>query len=245
MSGVKRAAARKKSPQTNIRRKKFVKNLVSGMGVGQAALRAGYADKTEGSHLLKEPSVLTALQTAMEKAGITDDYLATKIHEGLNAVYPEKLTKDGRVLSPAAPDFFVRGQYIDKVFKVRGDYAPDRHIEEKKVLTINVTMDTLKGLKDCGVLEAEILDVGNEENGGRPALPAGGVRPDRPDREGPQEEDCGERCGFGEDASDAQQADEQGGVTEAGQCGEGPGEAGTPQAGPPGTDVSAIGEQHG
>jgi hypothetical protein len=151
VSGVKRV----RKPQTSIRRKKFVKNLVDGLGVGQSALRAGFAHASEGSALLREPSVLTALQTAMAKAGIDDEYLSSKIREGLEATYPTKRSKDGNVLQAEAPDFFTRGLYLDKALKVRGDYSPERHIEEKRTLTINVNMEMARGLIDCGAVTVE------------------------------------------------------------------------------------------
>lgn len=223
MTAVKRTKTSTRKKPLNIRRKKFVKNLVNGMGVGQSALRAGYADRSEGTALLRDPSVLSALQTAMVRAGIDDEYLSSKIKEGLEATYPEKRSKDGSVLQEAAPDFFTRGQYLDKAFKVRGDYAPDRHIEEKKILTINVNMDTLRGLKDCGILDAEILDGGND---GFKALPG---------RLGGDQE---ERGGVGSEAGQAEeQSDERGGVSAESQCGEGPGEAGASEASPSGVDV--------
>ena len=152
MSGVTRT----RKPQIGVRRKKFVKNLVDGLGVGQAALRAGYAHRTEGSALLREPAVLTALQAAMAKAGIDDTYLSSKIFEGLNATYPEKKSKDGGILQAAGQaDFFSRNLYLDKALKVRGDYSPERHIEEKRTLTINVNMEMARGLIDCGAVTVE------------------------------------------------------------------------------------------
>ena len=165
--GVK--LVRKQPP--NIRRKKFIKNLTDGLGVGQSALRAGYASRTEGTALLREPSVLTALQTAMEKAGIDDKYLSSKIKDGLEATYPEKKSKDGGVLQAAGQaDFFTRSIYVDKALKVRGDYSPERHIEEKRILTINVNMDMARGLRDCGAITVEEIkqlsgenDVGTDE----------------------------------------------------------------------------------
>jgi len=164
MAGVK--LVRKQPP--NVRRKKFVKNLVDGLGVGQAALRAGFAHASEGSALLREPSVLTALQTAMEKAGIDDEYLSSKIKDGLESTYPQKRAKDGSVLQDAAPDFFTRGLYLDKALKVRGDYSPERHIEEKRTLTINVNMEMAQGLIDCGAVtieEIQRLDENGANNG--------------------------------------------------------------------------------
>ena len=183
MAGVK--LVRKQPP--NVRRKKFVKNLVDGLGVGQAALRAGYAHVSEGSALLREPAVLTALQTAMVTAGIDDEYLSSKIKDGLESTYPQKRAKDGSVLQDAAPDFFTRGLYLDKALKVRGDYSPERHIEEKRTLTINVNMEMARGLIDCGAVTIEEIqrldgddDAGNikrQSNENRNLLTGGGEAP--------------------------------------------------------------------
>lgn len=219
----------KRKKVVNVRRKKFVKNLVDGLGVGQAALRAGYATRTEGSALLREPSVLTALQEAMSKAGIDDEYLSSKIKEGLEATYPEKRTKDGSILQDAAPDFFTRGQYLDKALKVRGDYAPERHIDQKQILTINVNMDTIRGLKDCGVIDVE--EITDDRRESPQALPEAGHAG------GGLQEGQGECRGAGEAGQDADQADDQGGVPEEAQRREGPGEKAAPYASPQGADV--------
>ena len=228
MAGVKRT---KKPAKVNVRRKKFVKNLVSGMGVGESALRAGYAHKTEGTALLREPSVLTALQTAMDKAGIDDEYLSCKIKEGLNAEYPEKLRKDGSVLQPSAPDFFVRQLYLDKALKIRGDYAPEKSIQENRTLTINLNMSMAKGLIDCGIIEPEEIqrleegDVyGRVESGARSLL-GEGVQACRENQE-----DSGESDGVQREA-DAEQVDIERGVSEEVELREGPGETGTLDAG--------------
>lgn len=201
MTGVKRTP----TPRLNVRRKKFIRNLTDGLGVGQSALRAGYASRTEGTALLREPSVLTALQTAMDKAGISDKYLSSKIKEGLEATYPTKLSKDGHVLQDQAPDFFTRGLYLDKALKVRGDYSPERHIEEKRTLTINVNMEMARGLVDCGVLDAEVVDelkgendVRADEKRGEPAGLLGEGEGGETGREG--QEDSGERQGISKEA---------------------------------------------
>ena len=228
MAGVKRT---KKPAKVNVRRKKFVKNLVSGMGVGESALRAGYAHKTEGTALLREPSVLTALQTAMDKAGIDDEYLSCKIKEGLNAEYPEKLRKDGSVLQPSAPDFFVRQLYLDKALKIRGDYAPEKSIQENRTLTINLNMSMAKGLIDAGVIEPEEIqrleegDVyGRAESGARSLLGEGA----QACRE--NQEDSGESDGISRKTHPCE-VDLERGVSEESQRRERPYKTGTLDAG--------------
>ena len=234
MAGVKRT---KKPAKVNVRRKKFVKNLVSGMGVGESALRAGYAHKTEGTALLREPSVLTALQTAMDKAGIDDEYLSCKIKEGLNAEYPEKLRKDGSVLQPSAPDFFVRQLYLDKALKIRGDYAPEKSIQENRTLTINLNMSLAKGLRDCGIIEPEEIqrleegDVYGRVESGTRSLLGEGSQASRGGQENSKEPDGVQGKTY------PCEVDLERGVSEKSQRRERPGEEETANAGSPGNDV--------
>ena len=214
VTGIKRT----RKPQTSVRRKKFVKNLVDGLGVGQSALRAGFAHASEGSALLREPSVLTALQTAMAKAGIDDEYLSSKIREGLEATYPTKRSKDGSVLQEQAPDFFTRGLYLDKALKVRGDYSPERHIEEKRILTINVNMEMARGLIDCGAVTAEEIQRLDENgaNHGRTGNDQRNLLAEGRDAEGSGQEDSGEPEAVCEETERAGQADLPAGFPQAG-----------------------------
>jgi len=238
MAGVKRV----RKPQTNVRRKKFVKNLVDGFGVGQSALRAGYSHRTEGTALLREPSVLTALQTAMAKAGIDDKYLSSKIREGLEATYPTKLSKDGKVLQDQAPDFFTRGLYLDKALKVRGDYSPERHIEEKRTLTINVNMEMARGLIDCGAVTIEeIQRLDGETNAGiseRQGNETRNLLAEGREAEGAGQEDCGHPQAVREEAEHAGQDDDPGGVPEESERRERPEEAESDNRRAQGPDVS-------
>jgi len=222
MSGKRRAG-----PVVNVKRKKFIKNLVDGVGIGESALRAGYSDSSVGSHLLQNPEVLTALQSAMVKAGIDDEYLTSKIKEGLDAMYPEKRFKGGGVMTPEAPDFFTRNLYLDKALKVRGDYAPEKRIEQKQVLTINVNMDMARGLIDCGVIDAEEVkelngehDVRTEIAGSRHAqgLLSQGGKTNGEEGGGQLERVCQETEHIDGD-------DQEGTVPEDAQRREGPGEA--------------------
>jgi len=233
MAGVKRV----RKPQTSVRRKKFVKNLVDGLGVGQSALRAGYAYTSEGSALLREPTVQTALQAAMDKAGITNQYKASKMKEGMEATYPTKRSKLGVVLQAEAPDFFTRGLYLDKALKVGGDYSPERHIEEKRTLTINVNMEMARGLIDCGAVtieEIQRLDENGENNGqrgneiqnllaedgtpvhssGREAAP--GLLGEGREAEGTSQEDCGHPQAVREETEHARPDDLAGVVPQEG-----------------------------
>jgi hypothetical protein len=231
------AGKRRVGPGVNVKRKKFIKNLVDGVGIGESALRAGYSDVTAGSHLLQQSAVLTALQAAMCKAGIDDEYLTSKIKEGLDATYPEKRFKGGGVMTPAAPDFFTRNLYLDKALKVRGDYAPEKHIEQKQILQIIVTDERTRGLIDCGVIDAlDVTELKGENDGRRNEADTRGFL-ERGKAEGEGCENRGEPEAVRQETEHPGQNHDSGGLSEADQRREGPGEAPDAQGSPPGSNV--------
>lgn len=135
--------------------RKFVKNRVAGMTIANAASMAGFAPMY-GKNLVKQDLIKNALSSAMVKVGITEDLLARKLHDGLDAMAPPK--RDG---GKQYEDQFVRKQFLDVIFKLRGDYAPERKETTEKHITIVMDAAMLKGLKDSKVLtedECQILD---------------------------------------------------------------------------------------
>lgn len=138
--------------ELTVRDRKFIRNVVQSGKIGQSAVRAGFHDSNYGSYLMAQPHIMTALQKAMDKAGITDGEVANKLKEGLSAAYPEQLYKDGAVKQPAAPDFHTRKEYLDIALKVRGDYAPERVQVETRQVTLNITMNMAQGLIESGAI---------------------------------------------------------------------------------------------
>jgi hypothetical protein len=156
----------------------------------------------------------------MAKAGIDDKYLSSKIREGLEATYPTKRSKDGNVLQAEAPDFFTRGLYLDKALKVRGDYSPERHIEEKRTLTINVNMEMARGLIDCGAVTIEEIqrldgdnDAGISERQGNETR---NLLAEGRETEGAGQEDCGNPQAVREETEHARPDDLAGVVPQEG-----------------------------
>ena len=135
--------------------KNVMKSLGEGGTVKDAALATGY-NAEYGSELVRhDEAVRNYLFAEMEKVGITSPLVATKMYEGLHAMTPPK--KEG---GERYEDYFVRKQYLDMYFRLRGMYAPEKHeIQEKKVVII-MTADTVKGLLDSrAITEEEILDL--------------------------------------------------------------------------------------
>ncbi len=164
------------SPKTALtsREKAFIRNFVQTRKIGDSALRAGYADKSYGSFLMAQPKILNRIQEVLEKHGLTDDYVAQKLAEGCEATYPEKRTKDGAILQDKSPDFFTRGQYLDKVIKIKGLNAPDRLEIEHKQIVLNINIQAVEGLLDAGAIteaeaqeikEAEVIEEGAKKDG--------------------------------------------------------------------------------
>jgi hypothetical protein len=62
------------------------------------------------------------MQFALEKAGLTDEYLAKKIHEGANAFRVDRFAVDGHVTEEKVDaDFGTRQKYLELTAKLRGD----------------------------------------------------------------------------------------------------------------------------
>jgi len=144
--------------------RKFVKGLIGGQTSSAAARNAGFKDSRYGSYLMAQPAIQSLLLQQMEKAGISDDVLAKKLKDGLSARTPPKAGVPGRY-----EDHFVRKQFLDLIFKLRGDYAPEKIESTEKRIVIVFDTRSIAGLKDSGAIsdeEANILDaeiVGTED----------------------------------------------------------------------------------
>lgn len=109
---------------------------------------------------MKNPTIQGLLHTAMHQAGIDDLLIARKLREGLDAKAPPR--KDG---GRQYPDQFVRKQFLDVIFKLRGDYAPEKSEHTNKTINLTLDMGMIKALKDTkfitdaevDILEAEIV----------------------------------------------------------------------------------------
>ncbi|MCM8781741.1 MAG: hypothetical protein NC828_01625, partial [Candidatus Omnitrophica bacterium] len=136
----------------NAQQRKFVKQLIKTGEVANSAMAAGY-DPTYGSHLLKKPEVAAVVLQGLEEAGLTDSYLFKKLKEGCEAVYPKKYSARGKLVQDNEPDYFTRAIYLDKSFKLKNYYAPERHEIEQRKVVFHVTPDLIKGLIDSGVVD--------------------------------------------------------------------------------------------
>ena len=140
--------------ELTLRQRKFIKGIVSGNSPTEAMKNAGYSPKGKASDIMGRPAVAQFLQKHMERVGITDELLAQKLRDGLNAKTTPKSEGGQRY-----DDQFVRKQFLDIIFKLRGDYAPER--SENITKTINITIDRgfIEALKDSRAISGEQADV--------------------------------------------------------------------------------------
>jgi len=145
---------------SNIREKKFIKSLVKTGEIGRSSVLAGFSDPTYGSKLIRNPRIASEIVKAMEKAGIDDPYLMTKLKEGCESVYPEKRASNGNITQKREPDYFTRSIYLDKALKIKGHYSPERHEILEKQIIINITPELVQGLLDTNaILPEEVQEI--------------------------------------------------------------------------------------
>jgi hypothetical protein len=141
--------ASKSDNEPSVKQRKFVSELIRGSSQSAAAVSAGYS-ASSSSDLMKNPAVQGLLNEAMKQAGIDDLLIARKLREGLDAKAPPR--KDG---GRQYPDQFVRKQFLDVIFKLRGDYAPEKSEHLTKTINLTLDMGMIKALKDTQFLDAE------------------------------------------------------------------------------------------
>jgi len=141
--------------KTNRKHQKFVKALARTGNASRAADIAGY-NQSYGRWLKTQPQIQTALQQVLEEEELNDDRVAKEIKNGLEATY---VKKDG---GEEYPEWHARHKYLDTLVKIKGGYAPEKHEIRQEKLTLIVTPDVIKGLKDSKAItddEAKAIEV--------------------------------------------------------------------------------------
>lgn len=134
-------AGLKKSAKPNTRQRRYVKGIVDGKSKAQAARDAGYAESVAlkaGDKIESKPAVQSAFRELLEKAGITDEKLAKRLNEGLDAKETKFFQHQGLVISKrTVVDHGARKNYLDTVLKLKG------HLVEKHEIIGKVTLAEL------------------------------------------------------------------------------------------------------
>lgn len=124
------------------KQRKLIKGVAAGKSQTQAAILAGYSEKTaaaSATETLGKPNVREALQRALEKVGVSDELLAMKTREGLDATRG-MVTKDG---VEKVEDFHARHRYLETALKLKGALDSER---DTVAVQVNVDTDRLSKL---------------------------------------------------------------------------------------------------
>lgn len=156
-TGIKETTPKKKLHKLSPRERKFIKYHIEGMTAYDALLKAGYSEsvaRTQSKAVIGKPRILTAMQKALDKAGINDDMLAGKLKEGLDAnktvsAIGGKDAGAGSVDFVDVPDHSARRQYQDMAHKLRSDY-PDPKLDVNHTGAVDVTVEVVKYGKGKG-----------------------------------------------------------------------------------------------
>lgn len=139
--------------------KKYVRRLAQTGEIMKSANDVGYKGNY-GSQLMKNPKIQTALQEELDSLGVDKELVVRKLKAGLSAY---RVIRDG---GKKYKDFHAIHKYLDMYMKLEGHYAPEKHEIRQEKLTLIITPEVLKGLKDAEAItdaEAEVITVETEE----------------------------------------------------------------------------------
>ena len=148
----KKVEEKKPRPLTD-REKGYVKYRADGRPVGESSLRAGFSSPQYGTYLNAQEHIASALCKAIEDVGLTDELLAKRLKEGVDATFPEKRSKEGVVLvAKDQADFFTRHKYIETTMKAKGSLKQEGTTTKVQQINIMVTPEAAQGFLDSGVI---------------------------------------------------------------------------------------------
>ncbi len=107
-----------------IKQRKLVAGVAAGLPKRQAAIQAGYSERSAHSvahETLNSPEVLKSLNEIMQEQGITDSYIGFKLLELVEAE------------SNGQPHWPTRARALDMLLKVKGYYSPDVQAPQTEV----------------------------------------------------------------------------------------------------------------
>jgi phage terminase small subunit len=121
---------KKKSEKASIRQRKYVKGVLSGKSGRQAAKDAGYSARTADRATVQiesKPAVVQAFKAVLEKAGITDELLARRLREGVDAKETKFFAHQGKVIDKRQTVHHgERRAHVELAMKIKG-HLIDKH----------------------------------------------------------------------------------------------------------------------
>lgn len=123
----------------NPKQRKFIKEYVKTGNASQSVVNAGYKAKNpevSASQLLKNNNVQDEIKTVLDKAGLTDEYIA----EGLKTAVEKGLSSDRHTLSDG-----LRG--IEMIAKLKDKFPAERKQIETKSLHLSLRGKSIEELE--------------------------------------------------------------------------------------------------
>ena len=116
------------------KQKAYIKNVVSHkMTKTKAAMEAGYSPGTSSGLIEKSGTVKNAMLQAMERAGVTEELLALKIKDGLEAMEKRFYSHEGRVIDKReTEDHNVRHKFLQTSLELH------KYIKSNTIDTLNL-----------------------------------------------------------------------------------------------------------
>jgi phage terminase small subunit len=113
-----------------------VKALINGENLKDVAISTGLSPKTAGSqatNILKHPQALKTFIRYMEENGISDDFLAAKIYNLINAKKTEYFQKDGIVTDQREVEALeTQRKTLELATKLKG------HLKDQSQVDVNI-----------------------------------------------------------------------------------------------------------
>ena len=128
------------------KQKRYVKEVVAGKSKQQAAITAGYSPTTAKNAYdkVEKVGVKKAIEKALEKAGLTEDRIAAKINEGMEAqkiISANITSKDADINTKdfiEVPDYQTQHKFLETAIRLKGlnvkDDAPPQIMNFVQIL---------------------------------------------------------------------------------------------------------------
>jgi hypothetical protein len=118
-----------------LRAKKIATAMLDGATQEQALISAGYSmqtAKTQSTAILGNPVIQAAFSEILEKAGLSDEYIASKHKELIDAEKLVSIRTEGEgIIEVTVPDYAARARALDMYYRVRRLYVEQKEVSGK------------------------------------------------------------------------------------------------------------------
>lgn len=140
--------------QLNNKQIAYLTARIQGKSKEESKRIAQYGANTPTSVIESSPNLRSALLSCMEKNGLTEQFLADKLKQGLEATKIQYFSKDGMVVDERVnPDHDIQHKYFTKALEIRGD------IKSNAIETLNLGIVQLPTIKSEEEWNEDVKDV--------------------------------------------------------------------------------------